>query len=330
MAINADSGGIRNNIQPADFQRAREARQTRLDAKVADLTQAPGRLSTEQIAQRQGHYNNALGGIDRLRGNDPGNKLNCVPPDWGRLFPGQTDRKIQDATRPDIRDNGTARDVKQDYANANSEANRERTGAARTAQKLGPGEHTMDNGDKVKVSTNPLTGQTTVTTTRPDGSSKTVNFDGKNPDQVDVTRRDQFGNEETISKDGTRITTTKDPNNPFGILGGNRDDKTSTTYDIGKNGEPVRTTEGPGKDNYERTTVNQDGSTDTKKLIYRDDNGQPVYQTTHEDGAFRPFPGWPPERPEPGRPFPGPRFPWDLDPFRPVFPRLDLDDIRPN
>ena len=330
MAINADGGGInRNNIRPADFQRARETRQANLDAKVADATQAPGQLTTAQINQRQSAYNSALGDIDRLKGADGQGVLGSIAPDWVKAFPVPADWKIQGATKPGFGDNAGAREIKQGYANANNEANRERTSAAQTARKLGPGDHTMDNGDKVKVATDPETGKTTVTTTRPDGSSKTVSY-GSNPDQVSVSRKDQYGREETIEKDGTRITQTEDKG-IFGAFGGALGGKETTTYDLDHNGNPVRTKQS-GQNNWEQTTVNNDGSTDTKKEIYKDDKGEPVYQTTHEDSAVRgfPHPGWPPERPEPGRPFPGPRFPWDLDPFRPQFPPLDLENIRPN
>ena len=297
MAIHSNSvGSSAGQIQPQVTRQARAA-QTEAKIQAATLTGAD-KLSPGEIKEHQQFYNKTIGDVDGIRGGRVGG---CIKMDEGildRLFPHRKDdKRVDDATAPHLFDNNQAEDLRGDYKKTYNEAKRERTRAERSAEKLGPGDHQLSNGDKVNVSIDKETGKKTVTTTKADGTTKTVSFDPKEPHSVDVTTEHPDGRREELHQDGTTVS--KEKTDSCGRT-------TRDRFSLDKDGDPVRETSGPDKDDYTRTTANDDGSTDTRELIYREDNGQPVYEDKHHK------PGW--EFPKP-HPLP---HPWP--PFPPILP----------
>lgn len=319
MLIHPDAGGSRDIGRLREFQENRAVRRAELDGRVEEATLSPVRtLAPGEVREHQAFSNGVIGDLDRIKigtlGGLGGNFHILTD-----LFETRAERRVREATTPDLRDNDQAREIKDEYRDAMAEAKRERAQASRQAQKLGPGHHLLENGDRVDVREDPRTGRTTVTTRRPDGSSKTVEYDRNDPDHVQVTRHSRDGGESTLEQDGTTVRRTESGRNGEG---------TSTTYRIDREGRPVRDTEGPGADNHEITTVNDDGSTDTRRMVYRDEDGEPVWKHKHRDseGGFHiphvpaldpPMPHpWPEHDHDHDRfpfppfpPFPGPR-PW--------------------
>ena len=304
MAINSDAGRIHG--AGYDLQALRQNRATKLEARVQEATLAPTKeLSSKDIKEHQGFYNNTVGDIDGIRGGGgiAGGILGGLNSDWmDKMFPAEkSSREVDKATRNHIFDNKDAKGLREDYNKTHDEARRERAIAVREADKMGPGDHTLSNGDKVNVSVDKETGKKTVTTESPDGSTKTVTFDSKNPDSVNVSKTDSHGNTTTLDQQGTTVT--KSESNMFGQT-------TSNEYSLDKKGNPVRETTGPGEDDYKKTTANGDGSTDTRNLIYKDENGKPVYEDKHEDPSWK-CPDWPKPQPFPP-PFPHPHWPFPI------------------
>lgn len=278
------------------FKDLREQRQAERAARIEEAPDLRAEsLSDGELKAHMGLYNRTLGHTGLLGGISGGF-------DWSKIFkPIDDDQKIKDATRPNPRDNDEARDIKDEYSKACREAKRERAFACRLARKLGNGVHHLSNGDVVEVKKG-KDGQTTVTTRHPDGCTKTVTYDEGDPNKVTVRKTDQDGCEEVLTRNGTRIS--RRNRNGFG--------ETETTYDVDRAGRPVRERRGPGRDDYERTRVNDDGSTDTRRLIYVDEDGENVYEDEHAEGRGKDwhetFTCRPPE------PFP---HPFPFPPFRP-------------
>ena len=302
MAIQSTPpGGQAGQIQN---QIARQPRRVDTEAKIqaATLTGAD-QLSPGEIKEHQQFYNKTIGDVDNIRGGLVGGCIHLDDSILDKLFPHRKDdKRVDDATSPHIFDNHQAEEVRGDYKKAYNEAKRERTRAERQAEKLGPGTHQLSNGDKVNVSIDKETGKKTVTTTRPDGTRKTVSFDPNEPNTVDVSTRHPDGRREELHQDGTTVTREKTD------FSGR---STSDRFSLDKEGDPVRETSGPGEDDYRKTTAHDSGSTDTRELIYREDDGTPVYEDKHQS------PGWEFPKPHPWPPIGGPH-PWP--PVGPILP----------
>ncbi|MBS2034257.1 hypothetical protein JST97_04675 [bacterium] len=289
MAISSNSVG--SNYHQADIRQPRRL-DTEQKIREATLTSAQ-QLSPAEVQAHQTFYNKAVDDVDGVRNGSVGNCIGMGPDVWDRLFPGRNDdKRVEDATAPHLFDNGQARDLRSEYQRTYREARRERARAEREAQKLGPGNHVLSNGDRVNVSEDPATGKKTVTTTKPDGTTKTVTFDSNKPNSVDVRTTSPDGTSTELHQDGTSVSRAS-----TGVDG----KTTSDAYSLDLNGNPVRETTGPGEEDYQRTTAREDGSTDTRTEIY-EENGQPVYEDRRQP------PGWH---------FPDP----PVDPFHPILPQ---------
>ncbi|MFN8610407.1 MAG: hypothetical protein U0931_22910 [Vulcanimicrobiota bacterium] len=299
MAISSNSIG--SNYNQADIRQPRRL-DTEQKIREATLTSAQ-QLSPSEVQAHQTFYNKAVDDVDGVRNGSVGQCIKMDPDVWDKLFPGRNDdKRVDDATAPRLFDNKGAQDLRSDYQRTYREAKRERARAEREAAKLGPGDHVLSNGDRVNVKEDPCTGKKTVTTTRPDGSTKTVTFDSNDPNSVDVRSTNPDGSSSELHQNGSSVSRSTT----------STDGKTTTEdYSVNLNGDPVRVSRGPGKEDYQRTTAHDDGSTDTRTEIYEED-GQPVYEDRHQQ------PGWH---------FPNP----PVDPFPPIFPQpwwrtLNADD----
>jgi len=287
MAIPGNSVGSNYN-QPD----VRQPRRLDTDQKVREATLTSAQqLSPADIQANQQFYNKTLDDVEGVRGGIIGNCGQIDPSIWDKIFPGRNDdKRVDDATAPHFFDNKKAGEVRSDYQKAYREAKRERARAEREVEKLGPGEHTLSNGDKVNVSENPFTHKKTVTTTKPDGTTKTVSYDPKNPNSVDVKTTNPDGTSSELHQNGTSVSKSKT----------DAEGKTvKDSFQLDPENQPVRETTGPGADDYTKVTANDDGSTDTRTEIYKE-HGFPVYEDKHED------PGWhfphPPVEPHPWPP----------------------------
>ncbi|MBX3167289.1 MAG: hypothetical protein KF760_07745 [Candidatus Eremiobacteraeota bacterium] len=284
MAIPSNS--VSSNYNQVDV---RQTRRLDTDQKIREATLTSSQeLSPGEIQAHQNFYNKTVGDVDGVRNGIIGDCAKIDPSIWDKIFPGRNDdKRVEDATAPHLFDNKKAKDVRSDYQKAYREAKRERARAEREVEKLGPGEHTLSNGDKVKVSENPFTGKKTVTTTRPDGTTKTVSYDPKNPNSVDVKTTNPDGTSSELHQKGTEVS--KSTTDTQGKT-------TKDSYHLDLENNPVKETTGPGEDDYTKITANDDGSTDTRTEIYKED-GVPVYEDKHEK------PGWlfphPPIHPHP-------------------------------
>jgi hypothetical protein len=292
MAIPSNSVG--SNYNQVDV---RQTRRLDTDQKIREATLTSSReLSPGVIQAHQNFYNKTVGDVEGVRDGSIGKCGQIDPSIWDKIFPGRNDdKRVEDATAPHLFDNKKAKDVRSDYQKTYREAKRERARAEREAEKLGPGEHTLSNGDKVTVSENPFTHKKTVTTTRPDGTSKTVSYDPKNPNSVDVKTTNPDGTSSELHQNGTQVS--KSTTDAQGQT-------TKDSYHLDLENNPVKESSGPGKEDYTRVKANDDGSTDTRTEIY-EENGEPVYEDKHEE------PGWhfphPPIQPQPWPPiFPNP------------------------
>ena len=287
MTIAGNSVG--SNYSQAEV---RQSRRLDTDSKVREATLTSAQqLSPGDIQANQRFYNKTIDDVEGVRNGTIGNCIKIEPSIWDKIFPGRSDdKRVDDATAPHLFDNKKAGQVRSDYQQAYREAKRERARAEREVEKLGPGDHTLSNGDKVKVSEDPLTHKKTVTTTRPDGTTKTVSYDPKNPNSVDVKTTNPDGTSSELHQNGTSVS--KSRTDAEGKT-------TKDSFSLDLENQPVRETTGPGKEDYTKTTANQDGSTDTRTEIYEED-GVPVYKDQHEE------PGWhfprPPVEPHPWPP----------------------------
>lgn len=297
MAISSNSVG--SNYNQVDIRQPRRL-DTEQKIKEATLTSAQ-QLSPGDVQAHQTFYNKTVDDVDGIRNGSVGKCDQLKPDIWDKIFPGRNDdKRVDDATAPHLFDNNKAEDLRSDYQKTYREAKRERARAEREAEKLGPGNHTLSNGDKVNVKEDPFTGKKTVTTTKPDGTTKTVSFDSKNPNSVDVKTTNPDGTTTELEQNGSSVS--KSTTGADGKT-------TKDAYHVDLAGDPVRETSGPGEEDYQRTTAHDDGSTDTRTEIY-EENGQPVYEDRHQP------PGWhfphPPHPPHPVDPFP---------PFPPILPQ---------
>lgn len=282
MAITNSVGG---GGTPISGTAAGQTRRVDTQNKIQEATlSGTERLSSQDIQAHQQFYNKTVSDLDGIRGGLVGGCVNLDESVLDKLFPHRKDdKKVDEATSPNIFDNKGAEGLRADYKKAYNEAKRERARAERQAEKLGPGDHQLSNGDKVNVKIDEKTGRRTVTTTRPDGTVKTVSFDPKQPNSVDVTTRNPDGSTSKLRQQGTEVT--REKTDVFGR-------HTEERFSLDEKGNPVRETSGPGEEDYTRVTANDDGSTDTRNEIY-EENGQPVYEDTHQP------PGWEFPKPHP-------------------------------
>jgi len=235
------------SIRPTSTVRAKAAEQAAPDTKDA-----------------HGYFNKGIGDIDNLR------NVKVQP---GILENLMADLKVDSATKANIRDNATAKQLKDDYKKLYDAARDQQRAAQGLADNLGPGQHKLLDGSTVTVTQN-KDGSTTVTTTKPDGT-KTVAELSKDPSKFKFTETDEHGFSTTTERDGSTVST----QNRFGG---------KTEYSVDQNGNPVREQTQPFGNEKTKTHVNQDGSTDTWHY-----NGRMLPYVTHEPGRiFRPLNGF--------------------------------------
>ena len=186
------------------------------------------------------------------------------PQNLGSIFKWSSGEElIELVTRLDDADNQQAREIKNEYRKLNNSLKKERTTAKTQAALLGEGTHLSPDGKKITV-TRDGEGNVTVVTEFPDGSSKEVRYNDNSPDDVRVTCTDAAGNTTVEEKKGAQLFRSRD-----GV---------ETTWSIDSESRLVREKKGPASDDYEKTTVNSNGSTTTWKLVYYDENMKPVYE----------------------------------------------------
>jgi len=170
------------------------------------------------------------------------------------------------------RDNSTAREVKQGYRQLLDELSRDSSTACKMVDKLGPGTHTLSSGDVVEISQDD-SGNVEVFTQSQDGSTKRVFYNSENPKDVRVQNTSPNLEIRETERKGQSLTET-------------RFFRERTSYSLEED-RLVRQQSGPAQDDLTQTTVNPDGSTETRELIYFSDEPGPdggvgVYDESHQ------------------------------------------------
>lgn len=259
-------------LRQLDYRAYLEAREARKNEHISKLQEVALAEQIEVMNEAEraagiAYLNVMMGAAARF--NDV-----RYPDDLNNIFPWpMDDLRIMAATTPRANDNDEARGVKREYKELYMQLKKELTHAQLLEKKLGPGTHRLVDADGRLVATVTITkdrsGNVTVTTVKPDGSKEEVSYNERTPGDCRIKKTDSQGNEEVMERRGTTCSRSRN-----GVA-----DK----YSIDENGRPVREKSGPGADDYEKTVVNHNGSTDRYDLIYRDENGNPVYEKTHQD-----------------------------------------------
>jgi len=230
---------------------------------------APASLASESARHETLAFCNAtLRDLDSLR--EP-----RYSPDLSILFPRTPEeQELYQALLVRSWDNDTAREVKNEYRALLNGVKKDAALARKLVAKLGPGTHTLSNGDVVVISRD-RSGNVRVRTTRSDGSSQEVSYNEKSPQDVRVEERSAEGRSTVTERHGQTVSKTEG--------------RVETSYSLDDQGCPVRERRGPGHDDFVKTTVNKDGSTDTRELLYYQDEVEEgedagVYEDTHEPG----------------------------------------------
>ncbi|NMA27349.1 MAG: hypothetical protein GX934_06260, partial [Burkholderiales bacterium] len=243
----------------------RETLRADLVAKARE-TAPTGTLTEIEKQQALSFYNSTLHDLDQIR--DP-----KYVQDLAVCFPRlPEEQELYAALLIKRSDNDTAREVKGEYRQLLNSIKRDASLARRLFSKLGPGTHHLSNGDVVHISRDKR-GNISVRTEHPDGSSKEVSYNLRTPGDARVQTTSADGHTTVTQRRGQTVT--------------RKEDRVETTYSLDRQGRPVREARGPGHDDYTRTTVNRDGSTDTRELLYYSDEVEEgedpaVYEDTHQ------------------------------------------------
>lgn len=249
-------------IGTQDTTRSLETLQAQILARVRE-TAPSGELPEVARNEVLGFFHSVVRDIDHLRAPR-------YPQPLDRYFPWNAEeRELNTALHVKESDNGTARGIKGEYRQVLNEIKKDRNLAETMVRKMGVGTHRLSNGDTVRISRD-REGNVLVRTQRPDGSTKEVSYNERVPGDARI---------ESSSKDGRTTVTER-----TGQAVSRSDGKVETRYSLDAKGRPLREERGPAHDDYTSTTVNPDGSTDTRELIYYpDDPGEEaVYEETHE------------------------------------------------
>ncbi len=248
----------------------REVQRADLVEKVRKSAPAEA-LSEADVKQVTAYYNKALQDVDQVRKPK-------YPQDLSACFPRSAeDAELREKLQVRLQDNDTAREVKDEYTQLLNQVNKESNQAQKMVEKLGPGTHTLSNGDVVEVSQDD-SGNVEVYTESPDGSSKRVFYNTENPSDVRIQSTVPGSPLSQIERKGQTLNV-------------DQNCRRVASYSLDED-RVVRVQVGPAFDDYTKTTVNPDGSTDTRELIYISDepdaNGDHnVYEDTHQPSRFR-------------------------------------------
>ncbi len=228
---------------------------------------APASLTSEAARQEALAFcDTALRDLDSLREAR-------YPPDLSILFPRTPEeQELYRALLVRSADNDTAREIKKEYRALLNDIKKDAALARKLVSRLGPGTHTLSNGDVVVISRD-RSGNVRVRTTRADGSSQEVSYNESSPQDVRIRERSADGQTTVTERRGQTVSRTEG--------------RVETSYSLDDQGRPVRERRGPGYDDFAKTTVNKDGSTDTRELVYYQDEVEDgedagVYEDTHE------------------------------------------------
>jgi len=180
------------------------------------------------------------------------------------------DKKINKATMPRANDNDEAAKIKKEYKELANEIRKDLAYAKMLVSKLGEGKHELTDKDGKKIADVKIVkdknGDITVDVNKADGSKLKVSYNEKKPNDCRIDKTDKDGNKVSMGKGDTKCERTQ---------GG-----VTESYEVNEKGGINKETKGPGEDNYKKTVVNRDGSTDNYELIYNDEDGNPVYEHT--------------------------------------------------
>jgi len=243
----------------------REVQRADLVEKARAAAQAEA-LSEAEIEELTAFCNSTLQDVDQLRKPK-------YPQDVSSCFPRSLEEiELRNKLRVRLQDNSTAREVKQGYSQLLNDLSGDSATARQMVDKMGPGTHTLSNGDVVEISRDD-SGNLEVFTRSPDGSSKKVFYNSENPKDVRVQNTSADHQMCETERKGQTLTET-------------RNFRETTTYSMEED-RVVRVECGPALDDHTKTTVNPDGSTQTRELIYVSDEPGPdgefgVYNETQE------------------------------------------------
>lgn len=254
----------RQELTQEEAARLREAQQARLVARAREISPA-GAVTEAERSEAIGFYNSAIGDVDQLR--EP-----RYTQDLERCFPWPPqEAEFYSKLLVTTSDNDTAREVKREYKELLNEVKKDRTLAEKMVRKLGPGTHQLSNGDSVQISKD-REGNVRVRIEKKDGSVKEISYNEKVAGDARVESTSADGRKTVTERKGQSVSRTQD--------------NVETSYSLDGEGRPVREKRGPAHDDYTKTTVNPDGSTDTRELIYYPDepgeDEEGVYEDTHQ------------------------------------------------
>lgn len=232
----------------------------------AEATMSIEGLSDVDRAKGIGFLNNSSDSISSMQEKKyPNNFLDIFKM-------GISNFKIANATAPRANDNEDAAEIKKEYKDLANEINKELAHAKNLVGKLGEGQHELTDKSGKKVADVNITkdkeGNITVDISNVDGSKTKVSYNENKPNDCRVDKVDKEGNKVSMGKGDTTCEKTEN-----GVL---------DRYSLGEKGSVVKETEGPGEDDYKKSVVNKDGSTDNYDMIYKDDNGEPVFEHTQK------------------------------------------------
>ena len=169
-------------------------------------------------------------------------------------------------------DNPTGRQLKGEYRQLVNEVKRDRLEAERALLRLGEGTHRLEDGQVVTLSRDE-DGSVRVRTDRADGSSRVVAYDERVSGDARIEETSADGQTRILERTGSSLR--------------KMGDRVETTWSLDSEHCPVRGKHGPGYDDYQRTRVNPDGSTETRLLLFYSDEVEPgadpgVYEDIHQ------------------------------------------------
>ncbi|MDQ7822377.1 MAG: hypothetical protein RDV48_06240 [Candidatus Eremiobacteraeota bacterium] len=260
------------SLRQMDYQayiQAREARKTEALVKLqetAPVSQVK-ELTEAERALGVAYLNTSLSAVDKLNAPRYSHDMTGIFP-----FP-YDDMLISFVTTPREQDNEEAQSVKSEYRELYQEIKKGLAFAQQLVKKLGPGTHTLTDKNGKPVATVTIAmdrgGNVNVDIARNDGTRETISYNTLHPGSCTIEKTGKDGTTETLDRDGTTVSRSKN-----GV---------TDRYSIDEFGRPVREKSGPGDDDYRKTVVNPDGSTDDYNLIYNDEEGNPIYEHTHKD-----------------------------------------------
>lgn len=254
-----------------DLEAYRQISQGRQAQKVAQIREKAklelvAEVDDKKLALLHGYMENTLAGIGEV--NKPRYSYNM-----GNIFNfSKNDYAMENSIIHQNSDNKKAKGIKNDYKTLFMQIKTESQYARTLVEKYGTGKHEIKDkkGNITGILTIEEEGKNNYTLTfeNANGSKKSITFNKGNQEDILIESQDGSGKSSFMERIGTDCS--------YGI------NKTIEFYSIGEGALPVKEQKGPGDDDYSLERVMKDGSTETNSLLYNDEQGKPVFETSRE------------------------------------------------